>query len=315
MRRAFTLIELLCVIAIIGILIALLVPAVQSARESARRTQCANNIKQIGLAEIAYESINRKYATFTDISPGFVASWPIAILPQLDEGPLFNRWSAAVQTNDLYAANASLKELLSLPVAPYFCPTRRSPAAYINGTIENPQIALSITDYGINAGSSSTTFATKYDFRFSEWAGILERPLPLGKCRSVRSKDVTDGLSRTYLIGERQIIFDDTTPIPTDDADYPVLALFGCHSAACESQTERPPARDYFVPLNSIPLWDPINPCTAPGCRPFGSGHPSTWNAVFCDGSVHAMTFNVDFKTHQALSTRNKGDSPDERQY
>ena len=228
-------------IAIIGILIALLVPAVQSARESARRTQCANNLKHIGLAEIAYEGIHREYAVFTDTTPGLVSSWPMAILPQLDEGPLFNRWSAAAMTNDLDAAEALVKELVSLPVVPYFCPTRRSPVAFINGTIENPQIAVSITDYGINAGSSSPTFASNHDFRFSEWAGILDRPLPLGKCRSVRSKDVTDGLSKTYLIGEMQFIFDNTG-LPTP-GKYDLLELFGCHRANCERQTERPPAR------------------------------------------------------------------------
>ena len=104
MRRAFTLVELLVVIAIIGILIALLLPAIQAARESARRTECANHLKQIGLAAFAYENIHRKYpsAGFVDLGTGGNLatnldttndsdrpSWLVAILPYLDEKASF----------------------------------------------------------------------------------------------------------------------------------------------------------------------------------------------------------------------------------
>src|SRR5687768_201165 len=97
-RRAFTLIELLVVIAIIGILVALLLPAVQQAREAARRTQCKNNLKQLGLALHNYHDQHKllppgyvsDYTTAgTDTGPGW--GWAAMILPQIDQGPLFNR--------------------------------------------------------------------------------------------------------------------------------------------------------------------------------------------------------------------------------
>src|SRR5688500_4365529 len=108
-RRGFTLIELLVVIAIIAVLIALLLPAVQQAREAARRTQCRNNLKQIGLALHNYHDVHNTFPmgycagmTYvdgaSDTSPGW--SWATYILPQLDQGPLYNQfnWSAAPDT-------------------------------------------------------------------------------------------------------------------------------------------------------------------------------------------------------------------------
>src|SRR3954447_14026210 len=96
MRRAFTLVEVLVVIAIIGILIALLLPAVQAARESARRMQCQNNLKQIGLALLNYESNHKNFpagyisdidANGTDTGPGW--GWAALIVPQMEESGLY----------------------------------------------------------------------------------------------------------------------------------------------------------------------------------------------------------------------------------
>ena len=91
-RRGFTLIELLVVIAIIAVLIALLLPAVQAAREAARRIQCTNNLKQIGLAMHNYQSANNS------LPPGIKGSiwgtWLVFILPYVEQGPLFNSWNS-----------------------------------------------------------------------------------------------------------------------------------------------------------------------------------------------------------------------------
>ena len=133
-RPGLTLIELLCVIAIIGILIALLLPAIQSARESARQTECANHLKQIGLAQIEYEHIHRKYANDNPAPPGNVSySWPAAILPHLDEIGVFNAITKAQLENAATESVDSLTKLMqvySTPVATYYCPSRRPTAAY-----------------------------------------------------------------------------------------------------------------------------------------------------------------------------------------
>jgi prepilin-type N-terminal cleavage/methylation domain-containing protein len=166
-RSGFTLVELLVVIAIIGILIALLIPAVQSARESARRTECANHLKQIGLASVAFENVHRELpraglydqmAAPTSIPTSFVnyggnwSSWLVAILPHLDE-------QAAFQTRNQLLISAGgdstkIVEACSIPVATYYCPSRRAPVAYLYNEfiVRSTGWKGAKTDYAINSG-------------------------------------------------------------------------------------------------------------------------------------------------------------------
>src|SRR5271155_4615272 len=131
-RRGFTLIELLVVISIIGVLIALLLPAVQAAREAARRTQCVNNLKQLGLALHSYESASRSFppgyvsnfdASGNDTGPGW--GWPAMLLPQIEQKPLFDGVNFNMPIDDL--SNPTTR-LMWLTV--FLCPSDSAPVAW-----------------------------------------------------------------------------------------------------------------------------------------------------------------------------------------
>jgi len=121
-RRAFTLIELLVVIAIIAILIALLLPAVQQAREAARRTQCKNNMKQIGLALHNYESTSTCFPLGSNASWDRIPNWRLQIFPYLEQANLYSRMDFNLSFSGL-VTNANTTALSNNKIATYICPS------------------------------------------------------------------------------------------------------------------------------------------------------------------------------------------------
>ena len=196
-QRGFTLIELLVVIAIIAVLIALLLPAVQQAREAARRTQCKNNLKQIGLALHNYHDIYNRFPqdAIWSYQPGTANeqprdfSWICTILPQIDQAPLFNQTNFSAP---IWAQTDTTGKLLREYTFPAFlCPSDPGYGGLpqSNNTTASRVIPMGYSCYGVSQG---------YDWwqRFDQHAGVFSL------ARSTLMRDITDGTSNTIMVGE-----------------------------------------------------------------------------------------------------------------
>ncbi|MFO0914918.1 MAG: DUF1559 domain-containing protein [Pirellulales bacterium] len=300
-RRAFTLVELLVVIAIIGILVTLLLPAVQSAREAGRRTQCANNLKQLSLACLAHESAHGylphggwgfRCLGIPDrgFGPDQPGGWLYNILPFMEEQALHG-------LGGLGPTKEGFKLLAESPVSAHYCPSRREPAGYKAGPAEwQPYWTATLTqcarnDYAINAGNQQIDYGGPSSMKgpaspVAKTAGVV------GRSWVVELKLITDGLSKTYLIAEKYVNPDNYTN--AQDLGDNENAFIG---------SDRDVFRHSFAPCRDRPGLD----CS----YSFGGPHVTMFQAAFCDGSVHPIGYNVDLKAHQRMVTRNDGNPID----
>lgn len=300
-RAGFTLVELLVVVAIIGVLIALLLPAVQAARESARRTQCANNLKQIGLA---CQSHAETYGAFPTGGSGYWAtrtwlggapatyssqtwSWGYQILPFIE------------QTN--IHVNPSDDVVASIPIPAYFCPSRRPPTALKDGYWASWVTTFRAqADYAGNAGSSSGGNDGGGVYGDGRDGVVVKQ----GAVAAVRLRDITDGLSNTLLIGEKRVnvSFCETDQQPDDNDGYvggfqDDVVRWG---AAATQWGPLVPAPDV---TGLAYTWQTFQPCV----YQFGSSHPAVAQFAVCDGSVQLIRFGIDPTVFQRLAVRNDG--------
>ncbi len=193
-HRGFTLIELLVVIAIIAILIALLLPAVQQAREAARRSQCKNNMKQIGLAMHNYHEVNSGFPV-GNYSCCW-GTWVVGIMPYIDQAPLFNRY---VQNNKygVPVDNARYNHAANLPVTR----TRLTALSCPSDTNNSPFSNITSHNYAINFGT--TGYAQQATLNGVVFSGAPFLKVGGGNvARNTKFSYFVDGVSNTILVGE-----------------------------------------------------------------------------------------------------------------
>ncbi|MEX2173661.1 MAG: DUF1559 domain-containing protein [Pirellulaceae bacterium] len=219
-RRGFTLVELLVVIAIIGVLVALLLPAVQAAREAARRSQCSNNLKQLGIALHNYEDVYKTlpYAWYLSVSPGGttppinIGAWGVSVLPYIEQTPLFDRydpkWPAVNEFGPIGQSNVAV---ISTRLKAFECPSVASSGERLyNGAISGVPGLPTLTwraapsDYCVTTGVLGVYANIAYSGNAGgNRHGALKVLGPFGGTSIGRFADMKDGTTNTFLLGER----------------------------------------------------------------------------------------------------------------
>jgi prepilin-type N-terminal cleavage/methylation domain-containing protein/prepilin-type processing-associated H-X9-DG protein len=303
-RTGFTLVEVLVVIAIIGILVAFLLPAVQAARESARRNQCQNNLKQIGIAIQNHHDTRKAFPMGRNGINQMAVSWAFFLLPYMEETAIYNSWNSKATVDD-----PSNDLAMRTPIETYACPSRRRAAADRNfDNNNNPPPAkdlgvATLADYSANAGIKLMTGMTSNSDSngvFGGYSRIDAGPIFSGS--HISARQVEDGLSKTIAIGERHLppvpdgtpddmkdyAIGDTASIP-GDTPHTTFRCTGC-------------AGDDTKDGLATSLDDPDR-------NKFGSSHSGgTVQFVFLDGHVAGLHPGMALNVLKALSTIGGGE-------
>lgn len=320
-KRGFTIIELLTVVTIIGVLIALLLPAVQAAREAACRVQCANNLKQIGLALHNYhaaqgslppgninQSANMCGGAAGELAGSYSSrfgNWMIALLPYIEHGSLFDRYDLRYTNQSM--ANKSTRETV---VPAYICPAdlaTQTPVVPATGFAATAGVKYAPGSYRAVSGRSDEAGSdTGVNYLDSEMLdssyqaksrGPIHMLLPALKYRTEPFDNIKDGLSNTLMVGES------TTMTNTGYRTFWAYsyAYYSLSGATAQTRT----------------LWGDYDRCVAAGgsgdvtpCkRGWGSFHANMLNFVFCDASVHPINTNIDMTLFANLATIDGGEN------
>ncbi len=306
-RNAFTLVELLVVIAIIGALIALLLPAIQAAREAARRSQCSNNLKQMGIAMQNHHAARRFFPAgyiakmpyadgATDTSPGW--GWGSALLPFIEENTLFK----SIDFNQSIESPRNATAILSR-VGNYLCPDDDQPDAAFNVTDDFGATVARTTP----AGYAASCGGDESDLAGATGQGVFYRN------SATRIAQITDGTSKTILIGERA--WSNANGIWAGAISRGVCKRGAANPCPGGGAASYPAAA---LPLAHCHLNNALFD-TDGGLDDFSSRHPLGSNFVFADGSVHFLQdvsgdkpeggFTAESLILQGLGTRAGGES------
>jgi prepilin-type N-terminal cleavage/methylation domain-containing protein len=307
-KRAFTLVELLVVIAIIGLLVALLLPAVQAARESARRSQCSNNLKQLGLGVHNYADANRGVLPVGEYSWGW-GTWLVGLMPYIEQQNLYERYqgyggigpSGGIDTNFVYSATINTPVTGTLMKA-YTCPSDMKVATRGVITFHNY-----LANHGNTTYQRAATFGTTSAGQPNRFGGapFIYVGSTSANPQSVRMAEIADGTSTTLAFSE------------TVKGQWLDLRGFAWWSSGAHFETNLMPNSNQPDVVEQDPYCvnrSPNPPCLGPtSANPQNIGarsrHPGGVQVTLCDGAVRFVSNNIHMDTWRAISTTNGGEA------
>lgn len=326
-RRAFSLIELMLVLAIISIIAGLLLPAILAARETSRRSVCQNNLRQVGMGLCVHLD---SYDTFPYGGWGHLwtgvpgrgsglrqpGSWAYSLMPYLELNGLHN---AGLGLTGIEAIDA-FSVRISTPVALFSCPTRRATKAWPvtsstpHATSPRPWGAVTHVargDYAINGGCSHiSSFGGPANLEEGDSTSFWQSaPSAMGFTGvshlrvAAKSSSFEDGMSKTYLVGEKMLAPDayETGQSLGDNESLYTGFSNDLHRYAGIVSNATP-----WMP----PMQDGEESIEPRGYLRFGSAHAGGLNLAFCDGAVQFVSFNVEGEVHFRYGHRRDGGNP-----
>jgi prepilin-type N-terminal cleavage/methylation domain-containing protein/prepilin-type processing-associated H-X9-DG protein len=338
--RGFTLVELLVVIAIIGILVALLLPAIQAAREAARRTECKNHLKQLGIASQLHVDTHRFFPSggwgdwwvgCPDMGAGKdqPGSWAYQLLGYIEESSRAGV-GKGFKCGDPNS-RAEIGKMVSTPISIFYCPSRRPAQGYpyvnTNNVNFEPPAVMAKTDYagnigdfafggmGTDPGPKKLEDAPTYVWKFSGDKFIADMRALSGnpsfngltgvvfQRSEIKISHITDGTTHTYLIGEKNL---DPNHYLSGEALNDDQSMYNGH--------DKDNLRSTFVWFPGFEEQGapkvPAEPDT-PGKKfaewNFGGPHSGGWQVVFCDGSVRFINYDMNPTIHGYFGNRKDG--------
>jgi prepilin-type N-terminal cleavage/methylation domain-containing protein len=306
-RSAFTLVELLVVIAIIGVLVALLLPAVQAAREAARRTQCTNNLRQLGLSlQTHHDTYNVMPFARTGGRPQSI-SWAPLIMPYVEQTNLQNAFTqnlgfpmytpssenAAsninISINNINRTQFQQTGVMNLPVKIFVCPTRRKPGFLsANGGTANGNVSGVCSDYAANFGTDANADRNDGPFWLNQNPGDK---YGVGQ----RFAELTDGLSTTILFGEKHVRLESMNlqPATLDTSDFCVYSSRNAFSVGRIGGPNAPLALTNNEQYRNQ----------------FGSWHPGVVPVILGDGSTPLLRVSMSTTVLGNLCSKQDGNA------